>query len=74
MTTNTYHNRLGGIAAYLTAGITIALTGMVVLTILTMIATDKSRSRTECLRSAQTIEQCPQASWWEGVLRSSVGL
>ncbi|EPL60736.1 TPA: hypothetical protein L6A07_24910 [Pseudomonas aeruginosa] len=74
MNTSTHHNSRGGVAAYFTAAITIALTGMVLLTILTMIATDNSRSRADCLRSAQAIEQCPQASWWEGVLRKGVGL
>ncbi len=74
MNTSSHNNRLGGVAAYFTAAITLALASMVMLTILTMIATDNSRSRAECLRSAQAIEQCPQASWWEVVLRKGLGL
>lgn len=62
------------VAQGLTAATTLALTAMVVLAILTIIATDKARTRTECLQAAQTAEQCPVAGKWEVMLRKGLGL
>lgn len=68
------NSKFNAVALGFTAATTLALMGMVALTILTIIATDNSRTRTNCLRSAETVEQCPVASQWEVMLRKGVGL
>lgn len=68
------NSTFNAVALGITAAITLAFAAMVVLTILTILATDNSRTRTECLRSAQTAEQCPVASQWEVMLRQGIGL
>lgn len=68
------NSTFNAVALGITAAITLALTAMVALTILTIIATDNSRTRTQCLRSVQTTEQCPVASQWEVILRQVIGL
>jgi len=51
------------------AVIVLALAFFMVATVVTFIAIEKSRSRTVCLRSAQSIDQCPVPSEWENLLR-----
>jgi preprotein translocase subunit SecG len=53
--------------------IAILLVSMIGLTLLTLIATDKSHSRTACLNSASSLEECPVPSGWEKILRRIVG-
>lgn len=66
---NTVVNRLVLISQ---AVIALALTLFIALTVATVIAIDKSRDRTACLGSAQTVEQCPVPSWWENLLRKAI--
>ena len=56
-----------------TAIITIALAGSVALTLMTSVAIDRSRDRTSCYRAAQVPEECPSPSWWENILRRTIG-
>lgn len=65
---------LAAIAQMAMVGIVLALVGMVLLTILTFVAIDNSRSRTDCLKAAQAIDQCPIAAGWENLLRKGLGL
>lgn len=50
------------------AVITIAIACFVALAIATFIAIDKSRTRTACLKAAQSVEQCQAPSEWENLL------
>ena len=45
--------------------LTLAVAALIVLT---LIATDRSRERTACYRTAVAIEGCPHPSWWENLL------
>ncbi|MDF9779303.1 hypothetical protein OKW11_006349 [Pseudomonas baetica] len=55
------------------ATITIALTCFIALTLMTIVAIDRSRDRTTCYRAAQAPETCSTPSWWEIILRRSIG-
>lgn len=47
----------------------VAIPVAIMLVVATVVATGKSRERTACLRSAQSVEQCPMPSGWETLLR-----
>ncbi|MGF6282144.1 hypothetical protein ABH908_000370 [Pseudomonas frederiksbergensis] len=51
----------------------IALVCFVALSALTIVAIDRSRDRTACYRAAQTPEECTTPSWWEDILRRTMG-
>lgn len=53
--------------------ITIAFTSLIALTLITIVAIDRSRDRTTCYRAAQAPESCSSPSWWENILRRSIG-
>lgn len=55
------------------AAVTTALVCFVALTVLTIVAVDRSRDRTACYRTAQAAEECLVPSWWENILRRTVG-
>ena len=48
----------------------LALLCVVSLTALTIVATDRSRERTQCYRTSASIEACPKPEWWEDVLKN----
>lgn len=56
-----------------TAIVTIALACFVALTLMTFVAIERSRDRTSCYRTAQVAEECPAISWWENILRRTIG-
>lgn len=47
----------------------VAIPIAIMLVIATMVATGKSRERTTCLASAQSVTQCAMPSEWETLLR-----
>lgn len=47
----------------------VAIPVAIMLVVATMVATGKSRERTACLTSTQSVEQCPMPSGWETLLR-----
>ncbi|MFL1449218.1 hypothetical protein ACI77O_12555 [Pseudomonas tritici] len=56
-------------AHFFTAAVSLALVCMVSLTLATMVATDKARQRTACLKVAAAAEHCPLPDFWEKALR-----